>query len=169
MNGSLDPFAGITLEMQNQAKRVQPPGWRLGKVLAVGPGTLRIRAGGLDLDEEDLWVNPALLGGHEEPFLAKITLSAQDTEAEDAEGAPHKLDVGGARVQTFIQIGTVTVSSIPLYDLPGVLTGVFTGTVELIGNRLKAGDWVVLLPDSNEEFYYVLTKVVQPHDVIPTD
>lgn len=167
MSGGMDPFAGLALEMQHQARRILPPAWRLGRVTAVGPGILRIRAGGLDLDEEDLWVDPALLMGHEEPFPVKITIGAADTETE--ESAPHNLDVGGTRVRTFIQIGATTVSAIPLYDLPGTLTGVFQGTVELMGNRLKQGDWVVLLPDADEEFYYVLTKVVQPHDIIPSD
>ena len=41
--------------------------------------------------------------------------------------------------------------------------------MELLENRLKVGDWVVLLPDETEEFYYVLTKVVQPHDIVPPD
>ena len=77
--------------------------------------------------------------------------------------------MGGTYVQTRIQIGDIVVSSIPLYELPGTLSGVFQGTVELLENRLKVGDWVVLLPDETEEFYYVLTKVVQPHDIVPPD
>ena len=156
----MDPFAGLALEMREQARRILPPQWRLGRVTAAGPGVLRIRAGGLDLDEEDLWV---------EPLHVKFTLAAGAEDEESEEGAPHTLDVGGTYVQTRIQIGDIVVSSIPLYELPGTLSGVFQGTVELLENRLKAGDWVVLLPDETEEFYYVLTKVVQPHDIVPPD
>ena len=165
----MDPFAGLALEMREQARRILPPQWRLGRVTAAGPGMLRIRAGGLDLDEEDLWVDPRLLMGHEEPLHVKFTLAAGAEDEESEEGAPHTLDVGGTYVRTRIQIGNIVVSSIPLYELPGTLSGVFQGTVELLENRLKAGDWVVLLPDETEEFYYVLTKVVQPHDIVPPD
>ena len=45
----MDPFAGLALEMREQARRILPPQWRLGRVTAAGPGVLRIRAGGLDL------------------------------------------------------------------------------------------------------------------------
>ena len=56
-----DPYAGMLLEMQDQAVNVQPPGWCLGRVKAIGPGRLLIQANGMTLDEEDLRVNPKLL------------------------------------------------------------------------------------------------------------
>ena len=95
--------------------------------------------------------------------------AGEEAEADDETAAPHNLDVGGASVRTRIQIGDIVVSSIPLYDLPGTLTGPLEGRMELLSNRLQAGDWVVLLPDVNQEYYYVLTKVVQPHDIVPPD
>ena len=171
MSGGMDPFAGMNLEMREQAKKILPPQWCLGQVIQAGPGVLRIRSGDMELDEEDLWVDPRLLMGHEEPLPVRLTLAGtgEETEADDEAAAPHNLDVGGASVRTRIQIGDIVVSSIPLYDLPGTLTGPLEGRLELLSNRLQAGDWVVLLPDETEEFYYVLTKVVQPHDIVPPD
>lgn len=156
MSGGLDPFAGLNLEMRRQAKSILPPSWCLGRVTAVGPGVLRIVANGMELDEEDLWVNPRLLAGHEEPVRVKIAL------AEGKEACEVSLDVEGEWVQTYIPIGEVAITSQRLYELPGVLTGILSGTLEVLDNRLQVGDWVALLPDANEEFYYVLTKVVRP-------
>ena len=168
MSGGLDPFAGLNLEMQRQAKSILPPSWRLGRVTAVGPGTLRIAANGMELDEEDLWVNPRLLAGHEEPVRVKIALAApaEDEKSrasdEDKESESVTLDIGGAYVRTLIDTDLLIVESIPLWELPGALTGTLTGTLEVLDDRLQVGDWVALLPDANEEFYYVLTKVVRP-------
>ena len=44
MNERGDPFAGPLLEMQEQGRRVQPPGWCLGRVLEIGEGKLKILA-----------------------------------------------------------------------------------------------------------------------------
>lgn len=164
----LDPFAGLNLEMQAQARCVQPPQWCLGRVTAVGPGVLRIVANGHELDEEDLWVDPRLLAGHEPPVKVKVILTApaegeeKSGSADDEAGGGVTLDVGGTYVRTFIDTGLLIVESIPLWELPGTLTGTFFGTLEVLDNRLQVGDWVALLPDANEEFYYVLTKVVRP-------
>ena len=168
MSGGLDPFAGLNLEMQRQARAVQPPGWCLGRVTAVGLGVLRIVANGMELDEEDLWVNPRLLAGYEEPVRVKIVLaaSAEDEKSrasdEDKESESVTLDIGGAYVRTLIDTDLLIVESIPLWELPGTLTGTLTGTLEVLDDRLQVGDWVALLPDASEEFYYVLTKVVRP-------
>lgn len=168
MSGGMDPFAGLNLEMQRQARAVQPPSWCLGRVTAVGPGVLRIVANGMELDEEDLWVDPRLLAGYEPPVQVKVTLEApaEDEKSrasdEDEESGKVTLDIGGAYVQTFIDTGLLIVESIPLWELPGTLTGTFWGTLEVLDNRLQVGDWVALLPDKDEEFYYVLTKVVRP-------
>ena len=51
MSGGLDPFAGLNLEMQRQAKTILPPQWCLGRVTAVGNGLLLIQANVHELDE----------------------------------------------------------------------------------------------------------------------
>lgn len=156
MSNGMDPFAGLNLEMRRQAKSVLPPSWCLGRVTAAGPGVLRVQANGHELDEEDLWVNPRLLAGHEEPVRVKLSFP------EGGEACEVTLDVGGAEVRTYIPIGEGGITAQRLYELPGTLTGTLEGTLEVLDNRLRAGDWVALLPDADEEFYYVLTKVVRP-------
>lgn len=156
-----DPFAGLLLEMQGQARQVQPPGWCLGKVMDIGPGRLLIRADGHDLDQEDLWIDPRLLAGHEEPIKIKFI------PPED--GAAATLDIGGAWIQCYIPIDDSAIESMCLYELPGLLTQEIQGSMTLLANRIKPGDWVVLLPDTTGEYYYVLSKVVRPGDIISAD
>jgi hypothetical protein len=150
----VDPYAGMLLEMQEQAAEVQPPGWCLGRVMDIGPGRLVIQANGLQLDQEDLLVNPSLLAGYEEPFEIRIDLIK-------TEGALTTLDIGGRYVKTFIQVGLTTITSIPLYELPGDMFGIIRGKLSLKENRLKIGDQVVLLPDQEGQIYYVICKAVQ--------
>ena len=160
MSGGLDPFAGLNLEMQRQAKSILPPSWCLGRVTAVGPGVLRITANGMELDEEDLWVDPRLLMGHEQPAVRIQLTMPEDADEEDV--CEVTMDMGGEWIRTWIPLGEAGIDTHRLYTMPGRLTGVIRGTVELLDDRLHVGDWVALLPDANEEFYYVLTKVVRP-------
>lgn len=93
MNERGDPFAGLLLEMQEQGRRVQPPGWCLGRVLEIGEGKLKILANGHVLDEEDLWVPPQLLAGYEKDVELKLELEAP-------ESGKANLNIGGASVAT---------------------------------------------------------------------
>lgn len=147
-----DPYAGILLEMDKRARGVQPPGLLLGTVLEVGAGRLVIRAGGMELDQEDLLVNARLLGKRELPYQVSLDLSSGQVS----------LDVGGAKVQTYIPVGMPPITEIPLYELPGTLSGIITGTIQVESERLARGDQVLLLPDSEGQTYYVLCKVVRP-------
>ena len=45
-----------------------------------GTGVLRIVANGMELDEEDLWVDPRLLAGYEPPVQVKVILEAPAEE-----------------------------------------------------------------------------------------
>ena len=162
MNERGDPFAGLLLELEEQGRRVQPPGWCLGRVLEIGEGKLKILANGHVLDEEDLWVAPQLLAGYEKDVELKLELEAP-------ESGKANLNIGGASVSTLIMVAGDIISSIPLYNLPGTLTGTVQGKVTLLTDRIQKDDWVVLLPDVNEEFYYVMTKVVKPHDPAAAD
>ena len=167
MSGGMDPFAGILLEMQDQARTVFPPSWCLGRVTASAPGVLRIQANGMELDEEDLWVDPRLLMGHELPAVRIQLTMPEDADEEDV--CEVTMDMGGEWIRTWIPLGEAGIDTHRLYTMPGRLTGVIRGTVELLDNRLQVGDWVVLLPDQSGDYYYVLTKVVRPHDVISPD
>lgn len=54
-----DPYVGINRLIENRAEGTQRTWYAIGKVLCVAP--LRIRADGIDLDEEDLRVPESLL------------------------------------------------------------------------------------------------------------
>lgn len=147
-----DPYAGILLEMDKRARGVQPPGLLLGTVLEVGAGRLVIRAGGMELDQEDLLVNARLLAKQELPYQISLDLSLGEVT----------LDVDGAYVQTYIPMGMDPITEIPLYKLPGTLSGTIKGTIQVESERLTRGDQVLLLPDSEGQTYYVMCKVVRP-------
>lgn len=141
-----DPYSGILLEMQDQAVNVQPLGWCLGRVTAIGPGRLIIQANGMTLDEQDLRVNPMLLYDEQETVKItfadktnKITLGVNDNVTAWPPCSDHKLQI-------------------MYYDIPGLLSGTVEATITT--RRLKVGDQVVLLPDAEGEIYYVLCKVV---------
>lgn len=143
-----DPYAGMLLEMQNQARKTQLPGCCLGRVMEIGPGRLTIQADGLTLDEEDLLVNPMLLYDAKETI--KITFSDEKNKLT--------LDVNTS-VNTWPACSDIELP-LRLYDIPGILSG----TVEAIitSQRLQVGDQVVLLPDREGQTYFVICKVVNP-------
>ena len=143
-----DPYAGILLEMQDQAMEVYPPGWCLGRVEAIGPGRLIIKANGLTLDEDDLRVNPMLLYDAQE--TVKITFADEK----------NKLTLGVNDYVTAWPPCSDSQLQIRFYDIPGILSGTVEATITT--RRLQVGDQVVLLPDPEGEIYYVICKVVRP-------
>ena len=152
MNPSEDPYAGLLLEMDGRARGVQPLVWCLGTVVTAEPGHLVIHANGMDLDEEDLYVNPSLLPG-QRPDRVAVELSA----------SPATLDVGGKNVRTHLDLGmSGVIEQIPLWELPGTLTGTLSGSVRRTETALAPGDQVVLLPDGEGQTYFVLCKAVRP-------
>lgn len=141
-----DPYAGMLLEMQDQAVNVQPPGWCLGRVKAIGPGRLLIQANGMMLDEEDLRVNPKLLYDAKE----EVTITFADKEAKVTLGVQ-----GDVNSWPVCSDGIVPLR---LYNVPGTLAGTVKATITT--RHLQVGDQVVLLPDQEGQIYYVLCKVV---------
>lgn len=141
-----DPYAGMLLEMQDQAEEVQPPGWCLGRVTAIGPGRLIIQANGMTLDEEDLRVNPKLLYDAKE----EVTITFTDKES--------KVTLGVQGDVNSWPVCSDSIVSLRLYDVPGTLAGTVKATITT--RHLQVGDQVVLLPDEEGEIYYVLCKVV---------
>lgn len=129
----LDPYAGILLEMQDQSRKVQTPGWCLGTVLAV-EGGLRIQADGQELDREDLLVDPRLL-------------------AEDGQPKALAMELTTGAVTARVGVNTYGAD---------ILAGNLLGTFTLPEDALQAGDQVVLLPDREGQLYYVVCKVVRP-------
>ena len=151
MNPSEDPYAGLLLEMDGRARGVQPLVWCLGTVVTAEPGHLVIHANGMDLDEEDLYVNPSLLP-EQRPDQVAVELSASRAT----------LDIEGKNVRTAIPVGSGIIEQIPLWELPGTLTGTLSGSIRRTRTALAPGDQVVLLPDGEGQTYFVLCKAVRP-------
>lgn len=151
MNPSEDPYAGLLLEMDGRARGVQPLVWCLGTVVTAEPGHLVIHANGMDLDEEDLYVNPSLLPD-QRPDQVAVELSASRAT----------LDIKGGNVRTEIPVGSGIIKQIPLWELPGTLTGTLSGSIRRTETALAPGDQVVLLPDGEGQTYFVLCKAVRP-------
>ena len=152
MSNHEDPYAGLIDAMRSQAGKVQPPGWCLGTVVTASP--LVIRANGMELDRDDLLVDPRLLEGWEVPCSLQLSLTSGSVT----------LDIGGKSVETSLMVGDFLISSLPLYELPGTLSGTLaaTGTLRQTKGALAPGDRVVLLPDGEGQTYIVLCKVVTP-------
>ena len=147
-----DPYAGLLLEMDSRARGVQTPVWCLGTVVTAEPGRLVIHANGMDLDGEDLYVNPNLLP-EQRPDQVAVELSA----------SPATLDIGGKDVRTYLNLGmSGVIEQLPLWELPGTLTGTLSGSARRTGSALAPGDQVVLLPDGEKQTYFVLCKAVRP-------
>ena len=125
-----DPYAGIVREMRENSRAVQPALWCLGVVLRASP--LLIRANGMELDGEDLRINPALLPHTERAVALRIE---SGSVSGSASGMPFSASLNG---------GTVS------------------GTYTLPDSPLREGDQVVLLPEEGGLLYFVLCKVVQP-------
>lgn len=132
MNG-MDAYAGILMEMRDQSKKVQAPGWCLGTVLAV-EGGLRIKADGYELDREDLLVDPRLL-------------------AEDGQPKALAMELNTGAVTARVGVNTYAAD---------IMSGNLRGTFTLPEDALHVGDQVVLLPDREGQLYYVVCKVVRP-------
>ena len=105
----------------------------------------------MDLDEEDLYVNPSLLP-EQRPDQVAVELSASRAT----------LDIEGKNVRTAIPVGSGIIEQIPLWELPGTLTGTLLGSLRRTGTALASGDQVVLLPDGEGQTYFVLCKAVRP-------
>ena len=107
-----DPYTGILREMRTQSRASAPEGMCLGVVKAIGSGVLQVQTDtGLQLDTEDLWINP---------------LYAYDNEEELTLEAPTS---GEAQLEV-----NQVINSMTLYDVPGKLTG----TVRVKTRRLQA-------------------------------
>lgn len=147
-----DPYVGILGEMRAQAQAAAPAGMCLGIVRAIGPGVLQVQTDtGLQLDAEDLWINPLYAYDNEE----ELTL------VDPAGSAEANLDVNrviDCLIQFAFQGAMITINSMTLYDVPGKLTD----TVRVKARRLQAGDRVLLQPSADGQIYYLLTKVVRP-------
>lgn len=146
-----DPYVGFLKEMIEQGKASTPAGMCLGTVLSISSDSLRIRTdAGLELDQEDVLLNPMLKWDAEETHECAVS-GCKDLS----------LDVNN-QVSCLIDFyhGTdhITVNQISLYGIPGQLKGSLTLKVKT--RRLQTGDRVLLQPTADGQIYYAICKVV---------
>ena len=146
-----DPYVGLLGEMRRQSQNAAPEGVCLGVVRAVGPGVLQVQTDtGLQLDTEDLWINPLYTYDAEELLTLELPDTGEVSLAVDRQ------------ISCLIQFSAagqmITVDHMTLYSVPGKLTG----QIRIKTQRLQAGDRVLLLPSADGQTYYLITKVVRP-------
>lgn len=148
-----DPYFRLLSTMRQEASGLAPLYFCLGEVLEISEETLRIRADGHELDEEDLFINDQLRVNFEEE--AEITLDAPElTMTGTLHGAAAPCPNGG---HSFFQVDRITEGCI------------CDETARYkVKYRLAAGDTVLLIPDRDRQVYYVVMKVVK-HGAVSAD
>lgn len=142
-----DPYADIVKSLTAQSAKFFPTGMCLGRVEAVAENKLQIKAdNGLLLEREDLMLN-AELSTVPEP----MTL--------DALSGSVVLGVNQS-IPCSATVGTATLQSISLQNIPGTLSGSVRSSVQRSG--LQVGDQVLLQPIHDGQMYVILCKVVTP-------
>lgn len=136
-----DPFLGLTRLFQNLAREQMPSFCVEGRVLSVSP--LKVRADGIDLDGEDLYVAQHLTGGWTESLTGlswdvTTTLPARKLTGQGADGSCYvnreKEELQGKTAAS----GEITHSAM-----------------------LKEGDAVLLLRSEDGQTYYLMEKLVK--------
>ena len=144
-----DPYVGILGEIRRQSQNAAPAGMCLGVVRSIGPGVLQVQTDtGLMLDGEDIRINPLYA------YDAVEELALEALASEEMQLAVNQMI--NCLIQFSVNGSQVTVNKMTLYDVPGKLTG----TIKVRTRRLKVGDRVLLLPSSDEQTYYLISKVV---------
>lgn len=148
-----DPYLRLLNTVRKEADGLSPLYFCLGKVLEISATTLRIRADGHELDEDDLLINDQLRVNFEEE--AEITLDTPDlTMTGMLMGAASPCPNGG---HSFFQVSSIEEGRI--YDETARYK---------VKYRLAAGDTVLLIPDRDRQVYYVVMKVVK-HGAVSAD
>lgn len=136
-----DPFLGLTRLFQNLAREQLPPGCVEGRVLSASP--LKVRADGIDLDGEDLYIAQHLTGGWTEQLTGlswgvTATLPARRLTGQGTDGSCYvnreKEELQGKTAAS----GEITHSA-----------------------TLKEGDDVLLLRSADGQTYYLMEKLVK--------
>lgn len=136
-----DPFLGLTRLFQNLAREQTPSFCVEGRVLSVSP--LKVRADGIDLDGEDLYIAQHLTGGWTErltglSWAVTATLPARRLTGQGADGSCY-VDRTEEEIQgSTADSGEVTHSA-----------------------ALKEGDTVLLLRSEDGQTYYLMEKLVK--------
>lgn len=144
-----DPYLGINTHIRAQAREQTQERYVLGQVLSTAP--LVVRAGGMDLDREDLLVAQHLLPDWRE-HLTELTwpLTAQ---------LPTRTMTGTCEVTIDGIRCTGTASVIRSQE---TVTGATEETADCTHAPLASGDTVLLFPDEDGQTYFLIEKLVKP-------
>lgn len=149
-----DPYVGLNEYFGRKASEAVPSWYAVGKVISTSP--LKIRADGMDLDLEDLYLAEHLTAGWQEqltglswPLTAKL---------------PQKMFQGTCKCE--LSSGTCqvvrteeTVEGKTAKEAPATH-----------GALLHAGDQVLLLCSADGQTYYVIERLVKVyHEPVPSD
>ncbi len=146
-----DPFLGLLETFREEAQGQVPLYFCVGLVLEATETSLRVRADGHDLDQDDILVNAALQVNFQEE--ADVDIRAEDT------------DIQGR----FLGYASCAYGAHSLFDIQSMDTGHIRATEQYkVKNRLRAGDRVLLIPSADRLLYYLVMKVVQ-YGAVPSD
>lgn len=149
-----DPYVGLNQYFSRKAAEAVPSWYAVGKVIATSP--LKIRADGMDLETEDLYIAEHLSAGWQErlsglswPLTAEL---AQKTLLGEC-----TCSLSSGKCQVIRPQETVT----------GKTAAEATATH---GALLRAGDQVLLIRSGDGQTYYVIERLVKVyHESVPAD
>lgn len=149
-----DPYVGLNEYFGRKASEAVPPWYAVGKVIATSP--LKIRADGMDLETEDLYIAEHLSAGWQErlsglswPLTAEL---AQKTLLGEC-----TCSLSSGKCQVIRPQETVT----------GKTAAEATATH---GALLRTGDQVLLIRSGDGQTYYVIERLVKVyHESVPAD
>ena len=146
-----DPYAGLLGEMDARAAKAYRPPVSIGTVLESGEGRLVIRADGMELDQDELYVAQYLTDGWSEQL--------RGLEWPVSSALPEKVFSGKCWVPygTVVLEGTAAVTR-PAETVPGATAESASATHP---GQLQAGDHVLLLRSEDEQSYYVICRFVR--------
>lgn len=150
-----DPYVGLNQYFGRKAAGAVPSWYAVGKVISTTP--LKIRADGLDLDIEDLYIAQHLTAG----WIEQLTGLAWPVTST----LPQKTFHG--QCQCGLSSGEAWVTR-PEEDVEGKTAEIAT---VIHGALLKAGDAVLLLRSGDGQTYYVIERLVKAYyePPVPTD
>lgn len=149
-----DPYVGLNTYFGRKAEAAVPTWYAVGKVINTTP--LKIRADGMDLDIEDLYIAQHLTAG----WIEQLTDLAWPTTST----LPQKQFNG--RCNCSVGAGSCYVTR-PEEEVEGETAEAAPVTH---GALLKAGDLVLLLRSMDGQTYYLLERLVKAYyEPVPAD
>lgn len=140
-----DPYVGLNEYFGRKASEAVPSWYAVGKVIGTSP--LKIRADGLDLDIEDLYIAQHLTAGWQERLTG---LSWPLTAVLPRKTFTGQCECGLSSGTCWVVRGEETVEGETTEEAPVTH-----------GALLRAGDQVLLLRSADGQNYYVIERLVK--------